>query len=102
MPANPKSVGLLRAQSIAPLDFAGARRRFLEALLGDKKRCEHCGSYEGVSLESSRTAYPFDGAFDSPENPNRSLHLCPTCAVEHHAHWDATWSDYHASQLRGA
>lgn len=56
--------------------------------------CEYCGNRRGVRPENSRTFYHFDGDFYAPENPNRDVHLCRSCADEHHAHWDAMWSNY--------
>lgn len=90
----------LGPQSLTPLDLAGAQRRYLAALLGDKKRCEHCGSFEGVEFESGRTAYEFDGVQGSPEDPNRDRLYYRQCAVEHHAYWDECWADYRTS-VRG-
>ena len=50
--------------------------------------CTHCGTKKDVTLESSRTAYYWDG---KGKDPNAPIPLCPPCAVEHHQHWDDMW-----------
>ena len=65
-----------------------ARRVLLE--------CACCGSTNGVEMERSCTAYPFDGKINDPDDPNRPIPLCRACAPEHYAHWDAMWADYRA------
>ncbi len=61
--------------------------------------CEHCRSICGLRLESSRTRYPFDGEWDSKNDPNRHQLLCRRCAEHHHEHWDDMWADYNAGRL---
>lgn len=62
-------------------------------------KCEFCASTQGLKLESSRTAYPWEGQFDSPDDPNRNKLLCRHCAKEHHEYWDAMWKDYYSSRF---
>jgi len=54
------------------------------------KPCCHCGSTVEVLLESSRTAYCWDG---KGKDPNAPMPLCRECAKEHHAYWDDMWSN---------
>jgi hypothetical protein len=99
-PAVPKTAGLgVFGARTPPLDVEGAHRRYLAALLGPARVCDHCGSLGGVALESARTAYHYEGVRGAPEDPNRPVPLCRECAVEHHAHWDEMWAEYHASLL---
>lgn len=56
--------------------------------------CEYCGKRDGLSFESSRTAYPWDGEFDSKDDPNRDKLLCRKCAKLHHEFWDQMWIKY--------
>jgi hypothetical protein len=62
-------------------------------------QCQRCDSLDDVQEESSRTAYHWDGPMDSPDNPNRPVHLCRPCAKEHHEHWDAMWDEYNSGRL---
>lgn len=62
----------------------------LGATRGRGECCEDCGALEGVRREFARTGYSWDGV---GEDPNRNPHLCRTCAVEHHAYWDAMWEE---------
>ena len=32
-----------------------------------------------------------DSLFDKPEDPNRPVMLCRSCAVDHHEYWDEMW-----------
>ena len=48
---------------------------------------------EGVTWQSSRTMYCWDG---TGENPNRPVALCPACAADHHERWDDMWSNVYA------
>jgi len=57
-------------------------------------RCEACRSVDDLRVVGSRTAYNWDGRSDI--DPNHPLLLCPTCAQEHDAHWDAMWAEYYA------
>jgi len=64
----------------------------------------HCGSREGVKMESSRTMYevPVPTRFDRvleeiPLDPNRDIPLCRDCAEEHHRHWSEMWDMYYSS-----
>jgi len=50
--------------------------------------CAHCGSKEGVELESSRTAYPKK---EEEPDPNAPIPLCRKCAKEHHEYWNEMW-----------
>jgi hypothetical protein len=61
--------------------------------------CEGCGATEGVELEGSRTCYTHGPSDDGPEDPNRQVALCRSCAKEHHEHWDSMWADYYGSRL---
>lgn len=61
--------------------------------------CEHCGEFWGLKLEDSRTLYHFEGDWDDPQNPNRSVLLCRRCAVQHHEHWDEMWREYYSGRL---
>ena len=56
--------------------------------------CEFCGAKTGLSLESSRTAYPWNGGFDCPDDPNRDKLLCIKCSKLHHEFWDYMWAEY--------
>jgi hypothetical protein len=63
-----------------------------------KLECERCAflgtiTTEGVQMENSRTTYHFEGIIGSPEDPNRPLPLCRSCAADHHAYWDSMWAD---------
>ena len=68
--------------------------------------CERCAP--DVRLESSRTAYAapvlnywghlLQGDDPSPD-PNAAIPLCPPCAKEHHAYWDAMWADSYGGLL---
>ena len=58
--------------------------------------CLCCGIVDGVFLESSRTAYHWDGV---GQNPNADIPLCRDCAVDHHEHWDFMWAEYYAGLL---
>lgn len=58
----------------------------LRALVGS---CEVCGCPDGVELESSCTAYEWDG---KGPNPNRQRQLCRPCAKEHYEFWDEMWA----------
>lgn len=53
------------------------------------KPCAHCGATEGVTMESSRTNYSWDG---KGKDPNAPIPLCRPCAVEHHQNWDDMWA----------
>lgn len=57
-----------------------------------KDVCEMCGTKEGVTPQSSRTAYAEFWL-------NDDICLCPSCAEEHHAEWDNRWSDYYGGLL---
>lgn len=61
-------------------------------------KCAHCGSIDGVELESSRTAYPFEGQIGSEADPNKPVLLCRPCAVEHHKRWDEMWDEWRNQQ----
>lgn len=56
--------------------------------------CEFCSEHEGLRLESSRTAYDWNGVFDSPKDPNRDKLLCRRCSELHHKFWDYMWTQY--------
>jgi len=58
-----------------------------------------CNCTENVEWTSSRTHYSWDIDKYPLEDPNRPIFLCPTCAIEHHNHWDDMWGEYRASQL---
>ena len=68
--------------------------------------CSHCGSTEGVELESSRTAYStsptdrFDRIrkLDEPD-PNAPIFLCRSCAEEHHSYWNDMWAQYNSDRF---
>lgn len=113
MEVKKKETILGSPSSTPPLDLEGANRRYLTALLGPSRpRCYGCGTVEGVALESSRTAYPFDGKplyltdvlkdprlLTASRDPNKPVWLCRPCAEEHHAFWDEQWADYRRGQL---
>ena len=61
--------------------------------------CEHCGELHDLQLEYTNTRYPFDGPYDSAEDPNRQVLLCPTCAKCHHEYWQEMWAEYRQSVL---
>lgn len=61
--------------------------------------CEHCGELHDLQLECSNTCYPFDGLYDSADDPNRQVLLCPTCAKYHHEYWKDMWDEYRQSRL---
>lgn len=61
--------------------------------------CEYCGSKSGVKFESSRTAYPWSGDFNSIDDPNRDKLLCRKCAKLHHEFWDVMWTKYQNDYL---
>ena len=52
--------------------------------------CANCGSTTGVELESSRTAYAWDG---QGVDPNANVPLCRPCAEQHHEYWDEQWAN---------
>lgn len=59
--------------------------------------CEHkdnleCECSGPVTSQNSRTAYHFTGEPNSPEDPNRNLHLCEAHAKLHHEYWDDMWA----------
>lgn len=56
--------------------------------------CEYCRDSKGVFPESSRTAYNWDGKFDSKNDPNKDKLLCRKCAKLHHEFWDIMWKNY--------
>jgi hypothetical protein len=56
--------------------------------------CEYCGNKSGIKFESSRTAYAWDGEFNSINDPNRNKLLCRKCAKLHHEFWDIMWLKY--------
>lgn len=58
-------------------------------------RCERCGA-RPAKVESSRTAYHWDG---NGEDPNRDPWLCAACAREHHTYWDEMWDEYYRGRL---
>lgn len=60
--------------------------------------CLRCKGTVGVEMESSRTAYHFEGEVGSPGDPNRPIPLCRACAEDHHRHWDV-WAEYQAGLL---
>ena len=64
----------------------------IAGLVPTDQPCDRCGTKENVSLESSRTAYHWDG---TGKNPNQPVPLCPPCAKEHHGHWDDMWAEVH-------
>lgn len=70
-------------------------------------KCECCGSWRGLRLESGRTMYPYESdskdywvnfGYD-PKDPNRSQLLCRLCAVQHHEYWDDMWKEYYSGRL---
>lgn len=61
-------------------------------------QCEACEGFDEVMMEDSRTMYPWDGDADDPNNPNRDIALCSTCAKSHHEYWDDRWAQYRSSQ----
>lgn len=63
-----------------------AMEQGLRAAVGS---CERCGCPDGVELEASCTAYPWDG---KGPNPNRPRQLCRPCAKEHYAFWAEMWA----------
>ena len=67
-------------------DEAAAIEHGLRALAGS---CEMCGCPDGVELESSCTAYAWDG--NGPD-PNRRRQLCRPCSKEHYEFWDEMWA----------
>ncbi len=81
-------------------DFAFINQRLGELAADDElQTCLRCGSTVGVNLESSRTQYNFEGELGSPEDPNRPVPLCRTCAEDHHAYWDEMWAEYYGGLL---
>lgn len=63
---------------------------------GKGEMCFHCGSREGVEMESARTAYePTD---DDPD-PNADIPYCRVCAGKHHEYWDEMWDEYNRGRL---
>lgn len=74
------------------MGFDAIDRQFRKAEI--KLECMRCSATSGVEMESSRTAYHFDGPIDSPDNPNRPIPLCRLCAKEHHEYWTGMWADY--------
>jgi hypothetical protein len=67
----------------------------------DKIVCEYCQENKGVLPESSRTAYNWNGKFDSKDDPNRDKLLCRKCAKLHHEFWDIMWKNYGSHYLNG-
>ena len=61
--------------------------------------CAQCGTIYDVRYENSRTCYHFDGEIGGPDDPNKPIRLCRSCALEHHAHWDSLWADYYGDKL---
>jgi len=62
-------------------------------------KCERCESVRGIELEPGRTVYHFEGVEGSPDDPNRDVALCRSCAETHHDHWDAMWTEYNQGRL---
>ena len=61
--------------------------------------CQGC-AWKGATVrrECSRTMYHFEGEPGSPEDPNRYLLLCRTCAKQHHEFWDDMWAEWNNSR----
>ncbi len=59
-------------------------------------QCLCCETAENVKMESSRTAYSWDGV---GENPNADIPLCTGCAIDHHKYWDEMWAQYYGGLL---
>lgn len=70
------------------------KKLFLQ-LMGRIRWCIYCGD-RPATLESSRTAYAWNG---KGKDPNSSRWLCAPCAKAHHEHWDAMWQEYHSGLL---
>ena len=79
-----------------PLDFEGAHRRYLKALLGEGKVCAACTSREEVKLEDRRTKFMWDG---KGVDPNAPIPLCRPCARAHHTEMDHAWATYYGGLL---
>lgn len=89
-----------RRETIPPLDLATALQCYRAALgigapIDQRPKCEMCDTREGVELESSRTAYHFTGLRGGPDDPNKPVMLCRTCAKEHHEYWTEMWAEYY-------
>lgn len=52
--------------------------------------CDRCGATEGVSIEPSMTAYPWDG---TGLDPNRDRPMCGDCGKAYHDYWEERWTD---------
>lgn len=61
-----------------------------------KQTCRACGSNKHVHLESSRTAYLWNG---EGEDPNAPIPLCRPCAKIHHDNWDEQWKEVERGRL---
>lgn len=64
-----------------------------------KLACIGCYGTDGVEMESSRTAYHFEGEIGSADDPNRPIPLCRPCAEEHHQYWTDMWAEYRSGLL---
>jgi len=62
-------------------------------------RCVGCDADEGVAMESSRTAYHYEGPKAGPDDPNKPVPLCRACAEDHHNYWDEMWSYHYDGRL---
>jgi hypothetical protein len=52
--------------------------------------CHRCGCVgPGVRLESSCTAYHYEGPIGGPDDPNKDIPLCRAFAEAHYEFWDA-------------
>lgn len=79
------------------------------------RACERCGTYKGVQLVPSMTAYvqrtptvwdricAEDGGLTPTPNvlpdPNPPSWLCPECAKDYQEYWEEQWAEYYSGLL---